>query len=169
MSVATVDADGQLSIRMLLMKGYDSDGFVFYTNRNSRKGMALAANPVAALCFHWKSQKRQVRIEGTVAPVSDAESDDYFKTRPVGSRIGAWASQQSQPLDTRATLEAKIADLEKTYAGEDDNIPRPPHWGGYRVTPTSIEFWQEGPFRLHRRVVYKPNGKDGWVKTMLYP
>jgi pyridoxamine 5'-phosphate oxidase len=174
MSLATIDSDGTPSIRMVLLKGLDESGFVFYTNRESRKGTALDSNPVAVLCFHWKSLRRQVRIEGRVERVSDAESDEYYKTRPLGSRIGAWASDQSRPLESRTHLVDKVSALEAQYQGLEDSIPRPPHWGGYRVIPSSIEFWHDGEFRLHRRVVYTPRADgaaqgSGWDRKMLYP
>ena len=170
MALATIDSDGMPSVRMVLLNGLDERGFVFFTNRESRKGCALDANPVAALCFHWKSLRRQVRVEGRVERVSDEESDEYFKTRPVGSRIGAWASDQSRPLPSRTHLADRVAVLEKQYAGQEDGIPRPPHWGGYRVIPSAIEFWHDGAFRLHRRVVYIPRTDGaGWDRKMLYP
>lgn len=169
MALATMDADGRPSVRMVLLKDYDADGFVFYTNRESRKGRALAAHPVGALCLHWKSLRRQIRIEGTIEQVSDAESDEYFATRPVLSRIGAWASQQSRPLEHRETFTARVAELQEKYKGKEDTIPRPPYWGGYRLKPDHIEFWHDGEFRLHRRVVYTPDGSGGWTRTMLYP
>lgn len=167
MALSTVDADGMPSCRMVLLKDYDERGFVFYTNRDSRKGQALAANPVAALLFYWKSLGRQVRVEGDAAPVPDAESDAYFATRPQGSRIGAWASQQSRPLDSRDALKARVAELQAQYP-EGTAIPRPPHWGGTRITPRRIEFWHEGLYRLHSRIVYTRTA-TGWDKTMLYP
>ncbi|MCB9991063.1 MAG: pyridoxamine 5'-phosphate oxidase [Rhodospirillales bacterium] len=166
MSVATIDADGTPSVRILLLKALDDRGFVFYTNKQSRKGDALGANPLAALCFHWKSLGRQVRIEGTVEHVSDEEADSYFATRPEGSRIGAWASQQSRQLDSRSTLEKAVADRTAEYEGQ--TIPRPPHWGGYRVIPNRIEFWHEGQYRLHTRLIYTKQGGD-WAKQMLFP
>ncbi|MBI2233622.1 MAG: pyridoxamine 5'-phosphate oxidase [Micavibrio aeruginosavorus] len=167
MGLATVDARGRPSLRIVLLKGYDERGFVFYTNRESRKGGDLAAHAVAALCLHWKSLKRQVRIEGTVVPVSDAESDDYYASRPLGSRIGAWASQQSRPLESRSALTARVEAVERRFADNPD-IPRPPHWGGYRVIPQSIEFWHDGESRLHTRVLYEKTA-DGWARHMLYP
>lgn len=167
MSLATVGADGMPSVRMVLMRGCDARGFVFFTNSMSRKGEQLAATRKAALCFHWKSLRRQVRIEGDVESVSDAESDAYFNGRPKGSRIGAWASLQSQPLDSRKTLEARVQKLEEQYK-DTDKIPRPPHWFGYRVKPTRIEFWQDGAYRLHDRFVFiQENGV--WVIERLYP
>lgn len=170
MALATIDSDGTPSIRMVLLKGLDERGFVFYTNRESRKGTALDSNPVAALCFHWKTLRRQIRIEGRVERVSDAESDEYYQTRPLGSRIGAWASDQSRPLSSRTHLVNKVSALETQYQDQADSIPRPPHWGGYRVVPQAIEFWHDGEFRLHRRVVYTPAvDGSGWDRKMLYP
>lgn len=168
MTVATVDANGRPSARILLMKHVDSDGFVFYSNLESRKGSALAANPVAALCFHWKSLSRQVRVEGPVSPVTDAEADEYFASRPRGSRIGAWASQQSRPLDHRDTLIARTKEIESRFP--DETVDRPPHWSGYRLAPDYIEFWMNGEFRLHDRLVYtRPNPDEPWSTTILYP
>ena len=168
MNLATVGADSMPSSRMVLLKGYDERGFVFYTNSMSRKGAQLAATRVAALCFHWKSLRRQVRIEGHVETVSDTESDAYFASRPKGSRIGAWASQQSQPLESRAVLEARVKDLEQKYT-DTDNIPRPPHWFGYRVKPTRIEFWQDGEYRLHDRFVFTQDASGNWAAVRQYP
>lgn len=167
MALATVDADGTPSVRMVLLKGHDADGFVFYTNMQSRKGEALAANPRAALLFHWKSLRRQVRIEGPVAQVSDAEADAYFASRSRVSRIGAVASDQSRPLDSMATLLARVTKIGARHAVGD--IPRPPHWTGSRVTPERIEFWQDGEFRLHKRRLFVPDGTGGWTETLLYP
>jgi len=170
MALATVNAAGQPSIRMVLLKGLDERGFVFYTNRESRKGIDLGGNDRAALCFHWKSLRRQIRVEGRVEMVSDSESDDYYKTRPLGSRIGAWASHQSRPLESRTSLADRVAELGLLYQGKEESIPRPPHWGGYRVIPHTIEFWHDGEFRLHRRVVYTPKTSGtGWDREMLYP
>jgi pyridoxamine 5'-phosphate oxidase len=166
MALATVDADGQPSVRMVLLKGIEPDGFVFYTNTESRKGRALAANPKAALCLHWKSQRRQVRIEGRVEKVDAGLSDAYFSTRHPLSRLGAWASRQSQPLSGRAELEGRVAAFEKEFSGRE--IPRPPHWGGYRVVPSKIEFWQEGKGRLHDRFLFTKTD-DGWNLTRLNP
>jgi pyridoxamine 5'-phosphate oxidase len=167
MTLATVDADGQPSARMVLLKDYDERGFVFYTNLESRKGRALAANPVAALLFYWKSLGRQVRIEGRTEAVSAAESDEYYNSRPYGSRIGAHASQQSRPLESRAELKARVAALQEKYP-EGASLPRPAHWAGTRVVPQRIEFWHEGEFRLHSRVVYTRDG-NGWKREMLNP
>lgn len=165
MTLATVDATGRPSARIVLLKGWDRDGFVFYTNTLSRKGSEIAGNPAVALLFHWKSLRRQARIEGRAAPVSDAEADAYFLTRPRQSRVGAWASEQSRPLADRATLEARVAKFDQTYP---DVVPRPPHWSGYRVTPERFEFWRDMPFRLHDRFLYGREG-DGWTLGRLYP
>ena len=168
MSLATVGTDGMPSVRIMLLKGFDENGFVFFTNRTSKKGGQLAAHAKAALCFHWKSLRRQIRVEGTIAQVSDAESDEYFSTRPRGSQIGAWASKQSQPLSSRAELEQHVAEVNQQYEGKD--VSRPPHWGGYRVTPTLIEVWQDREFRLHDRFVYRrENPTSPWVIERQYP
>jgi pyridoxamine 5'-phosphate oxidase len=153
---------------MVLMKGFDLDGFVFYTNCNSRKGQELAANPSAALTFYWKSLKRQVRVRGNALPVSEAEADAYFATRPRGAQIGAWASQQSSPLESRFAFEKAVAVATAKHA--IGPVPRPPYWSGYRLVPLSIEFWQDRPFRLHDRVVFtRPTFDAPWEKTRLYP
>jgi pyridoxamine 5'-phosphate oxidase len=168
MALATVDEAGMPDVRMVLLKGADRDGFVFYTNAESAKGAELAVAPRAALVFHWKSLGRQVRVRGPVERVTEEEADAYFASRPRGSRIGAWASQQSRPLESRFALEKAVAAFTARYAiGE---IPRPPHWTGFRVRPVQIEFWHDRPFRLHDRVVFRretPNGE--WTKTRLYP
>jgi pyridoxamine 5'-phosphate oxidase len=166
MALATADAAGRPSVRMVLMKGHDRRGFVFYTNRRSRKGAELAANASAALLFHWKSLRRQVRIEGSVEPVSEAEADAYFATRARDSQLGAWASDQSQPLDARETFEARYQDMRAHHEGRD--VPRPPYWSGYRVAAERIEFWSDRAHRLHeRRLFVRQDG--GWSEGLLYP
>ena len=167
MTVTTVGENGMPSARILLLKGLDRRGFVFYTHTRSRKGRQLAGNPHCALCFFWKTLDRQVRVEGTVSPVSEGEADAYFATRPRGSQIGAWASEQSEELESRAVLEARIADLEKRFG--DAPVPRPAHWSGYRVVPARIEFWREGKYRLHDRIVYTADGHGGWTTSQLFP
>lgn len=166
MALATATPDGRPSVRMVLLKGHGPDGFVFYTNLDSRKGGELAANPHVALLFHWKSLRRQIRIEGEVAPVDDATADAYFATRSRDSQLGAWASDQSRPLDDRATFEARFAEMQARFAGQD--VPRPPRWSGWRVTPSAIEFWQDRAHRLHERNRYVREG-DAWTKGLLYP
>jgi pyridoxamine 5'-phosphate oxidase len=167
MTLATATPDGTPSARIVLLKGADERGFVFYTNKQSRKGEELAANTCAALLFHWKPQGRQVRIEGRVEHVADAEADSYYATRARISRLGAWASDQSRVLPDRAELERRLAEYEAKYPGED--IPRPPHWSGYRVIPERIEFWQNMPFRLHDRTVYTRAADGGWTIGKLFP
>lgn len=168
MALATVDADGLPDCRMVLLKGVDERGFVFYTNTHSAKGKELASEPKAALLFHWKSLRRQVRIRGPVQAVSVAESDAYFASRPRGSQVGAWASDQSQTLESRSVLEDKVAGLEAQFA--DGPPPRPPHWSGYRVIPSQIEFWRDRRSRLHERYVFERSTPDAaWTHRMLYP
>ncbi len=169
MSVATVDSQGIPNVRILLLKGFDVSGFVFYTNFESKKGRELLANPSVALCFHWKSLRRQVRVRGPVEQVSDAEADVYYNSRSEGSRIGAWASQQSRPLQSRADLEQAVLEYTERFAGTD--IPRPPHWSGFRVKPTEIEFWHDRPYRLHDRIVFSRETTEdaGWNKQRLNP
>lgn len=166
MALATTDAGGQPSVRMVLLKGHDAQGFVFYTNTASRKGADLAAVPRAGLLFHWKSLRRQVRVEGPVAPVAAAEADAYFATRGRDSQIGAWASDQSRPLDARETFEARVAEVAARFEGQE--VPRPPHWSGYRVVPERIEFWIDRAYRLHERRLFTRSG-DGWSEGLLYP
>jgi pyridoxamine 5'-phosphate oxidase len=166
MTVATCTPGAVPSARIVLLKDWDARGFVFYTNKQGRKGGELAANPQAALLFHWKSLARQVRIEGPVEHVTEAEADAYYNSRARVSRIGAWASDQSRPLDSRAELERRVADYEARYPGEA--IPRPPYWSGYRVIPKRIEFWQDMPFRLHDRNVFTRTA-DSWTRGKLFP
>jgi pyridoxamine 5'-phosphate oxidase len=166
MALATTGANGQPSVRMVLLKGHRRDGFVFYTNEQSAKGDQLAENPQAALLFHWKALRRQVRIEGVVERVADAEADAYFASRGRDSQVGAWASDQSRPLDQRATFERRFDEVAQRYAGGD--VPRPPHWRGYRVIPARIEFWTDRPHRLHERRLFTFD--DGaWSEGLLYP
>jgi pyridoxamine 5'-phosphate oxidase len=168
MALATVDADGVPDVRMVLLKGLDERGFVFYTNTESQKGAELAAHPQAALVFHWKSLTRQVRVRGPVERVDDTEADAYFATRPRLAQIGAWASRQSAPLESRLAFEKAIALTTARYAV--GKVPRPSHWGGYRVVPLQIEFWHDRPFRLHDRVVFRRDGPGAaWGRTRLYP
>ena len=168
MALATVDPQGMPDVRMVLMKGYDEQGFVFYTNTGSAKGTQLLASRKAAIVFHWKSLHRQVRVRGPIEQVSDAEADAYFQSRPRDSRIGAWASQQSRPLESRFALEKAVAVNAAKYAV--GTVPRPPHWTGFRIMPVAIEFWHDRPFRLHDRISFsraEPNGD--WTKHRLYP
>jgi pyridoxamine 5'-phosphate oxidase len=167
-ALATVDEDGLPNVRMVLLKGFDERGFVFYTNFESRKGTEILAARKAAMCFHWKSLRRQVRIRGEVEIVSDAEADEYYASRPRGSRIGAWASKQSRPLESRFALEKAVAEYTARYA--IGTVPRPKHWSGFRIVPTHLEFWHDRPFRLHDRVEFRrtADGK-GWEKVRMYP
>ncbi|MEN3793582.1 pyridoxamine 5'-phosphate oxidase [Fulvimarina sp. MAC3] len=168
LSLATVFPDGQPDVRIVLLKDFDERGFVFYTNFESAKGQQILGSLRAAMAFHWKSQRRQVRVRGTVEVVSDEEADAYYHSRPRGSRIGAWASRQSRPLESREALEARVMELQEQY-GEGD-IPRPPHWSGFRLVPVAIEFWQDGEYRLHDRALYERANPDApWVITRLSP
>ena len=168
MAVATVDADGLPDVRMVLLKGHDARGFVFYTNVQSDKGRQLEADPKAALLFHWKSLRRQVRIRGPVEPVTDAESDAYYASRARGSQVGAWASDQSRPLPSRAELERRVEAVDAKYAGQAP--PRPPFWRGYRVQPLSFEFWRDRRSRLHDRMAFRREGLEApWTTLRLYP
>ena len=168
MALATADADGQPSVRMVLLKGYDARGFVFYTNQRSRKGGQLEANGQVALLFHWKSKRQQIRIEGPVAQVSAAEADAYFASRGRDSQLGAWASLQSETLDRRETFEDRFEEMRARFEGQD--VPRPPHWGGYGLTPDRVEFWQGRPSRLHDRLRYeRSNSSAKWEITRYYP
>ncbi|MDM9623697.1 pyridoxamine 5'-phosphate oxidase [Rhizobium sp. S96] len=167
-ALATVDNDGLPNVRMVLLKGFDQDGFVFYTNFESQKGQEILGQKKAAMCFHWKTLRRQVRLRGPVEIVTDDEADAYFKTRARGSRIGAWASKQSRPLESRFALEKAVAEYTARYAiGE---IPRPAHWSGFRIRPVSIEFWKDQKFRLHDRIEFRRSSPDGdWAKVRMYP
>ncbi|NTJ63446.1 pyridoxamine 5'-phosphate oxidase [Agrobacterium rhizogenes] len=167
-ALATVDKDGLPNVRMVLLKGFDSDGFVFYTNFESQKGQEILSQKKAAMCFHWKSLRRQVRLRGLVEVVSDKEADEYYKTRARGSRIGAWASKQSRPLEGRFALEKAVAEYTARYAIGD--IPRPPYWSGFRIRPLSIEFWHDRQFRLHDRIEFRRDMPEGaWQKVRMYP
>lgn len=168
MALATVDETGLPDVRMVLLKGFDSRGFVFFTNLESAKGRELTAVPKAALCFHWKSLRRQVRIRGPVEPVDAEEADAYFATRPRGSQIGAWASEQSRPLESAFALEKRVAEFTARFGF--GTVPRPPHWSGFRVRPLSIEFWRDRPFRLHERLFFGRGALDApWRTARLYP
>lgn len=166
-ALATVDSAGLPDVRIVLVKKFDEHGFVFFTNSESAKGGELAENPKAALVWHWKSLNRQVRVRGTVERISERESDDYFASRPRGAQVGAWASRQSRPLESRSDLEAAVARYENKYA---EKVPRPPYWTGYRVMPLAIEFWADRPFRLHDRLVFtRPASGKPWARERLYP
>jgi pyridoxamine 5'-phosphate oxidase len=166
MALATAGPDGQPHMRMVLLKGHSPRGFVFYTNDESDKGEQLRENPRAALLFHWKTLRRQVRIEGAVERVADGEADAYFASRSRDSQLGAWASDQSRPLDLRATFESRFNEMARRFEGEE--VPRPRHWGGYRVVPERMEFWRDRPHRLHERRLFTREG-DGWTEGLLYP
>ncbi len=167
LALATVDTDGLPDVRMVLLKGFDEDGFVFYTNFESAKGREILSSMKAAMCFHWKSLRRQVRVRGPVEIVSDEEADAYYETRPRGSRIGAWASKQSRPLESRFALEKAVA--EYTARHVIGAIPRPKYWSGFRLVPSQIEFWHDRPFRLHDRLVFTRTPGSAWDRTSLYP
>ncbi len=169
MALSTVGADQMPNVRMVLLKGMDEDGFVFYTNYESIKGQELLTNPKAALCFYWKTLQKQIRIQGMIYEVPDEEADDYFASRPKDSQIGAWASEQSRPMEGRFVLERRIAKFAAKYAL--GAVDRPPHWSGFRLRPLRIEFWQEKPFRLHDRLVFERNSikEDRWATTKLFP
>ncbi|AYJ86322.1 pyridoxamine 5'-phosphate oxidase [Sphingomonas paeninsulae] len=165
-ALATANAEGQPAVRMVLLKGHDATGFIFYTNQQSRKADDLTADPKAALLFHWKSLRRQVRVEGSVSVVDDATADAYFASRSRVSQLAAWASDQSRPLPDHGTLSARLQEVTRRF--EDMDVPRPPHWSGYRVSPTSIEFWRDGAHRLHERRLFTREG-DRWSEGLLYP
>ncbi|MEH6757387.1 MAG: pyridoxamine 5'-phosphate oxidase [Parasphingorhabdus sp.] len=166
MTIATADADGQPSARMVLLKGHGPDGFIFYTNKESRKASDIASNHKAAILFHWKSLRRQIRIEGSLSTVPDNVADAYFATRSRDSQLGAWASDQSRPLDSRATFESRFEEVRARFDGRD--VPRPPYWSGYCLTPQRFEFWQDREHRLHERRIFVRDG-DNWNEGMLYP
>ena len=167
-ALASVDSEGLPNVRMILLKGFDERGFVFYTNFESQKGEEILQQKKAAMCFHWKSLRRQVRIRGDIEVVSNQEADEYYNSRARGSRIGAWASKQSRPLESRFALEKEVAKFTAKYAlGE---VPRPPHWSGIRIIPTYIELWKDGAFRLHDRIVFRrASSNEEWTKTRFYP
>jgi pyridoxamine 5'-phosphate oxidase len=166
MALATAGPDGQPSVRMVLLKGHGPGGFVFYTNEESAKGEQLRENPKAALLFHWKAMRRQVRVEGYVERTTDAEADAYFATRARDSQLGAWASDQSRPLESRETFEARFDEMTRRFDAQ--KVPRPPHWGGYRIIPERLEFWSDRPHRLHERRLFTRAG-GGWSEGLLYP
>lgn len=166
MALATAGADGMPHVRMVLLKGHGPDGFVFYTNQESNKGQQVAERPFAAMLFHWKSLRRQIRIEGKLWAVTEAEGDAYFASRHRDSQLGAWASDQSRPLDRRETFEARFEEVKARFEGKD--VPRPPHWGGYRLDPARLEFWEDRAHRLHHRRVFLRDGQ-GWTEGLLYP
>jgi pyridoxamine 5'-phosphate oxidase len=166
MALATADAEGRPSVRTMLLKSADERGFVFFTNSHSRKGRELVENPHVSLCFFWQPLMRQVRVEGTVVPIAAEESDQYWETRPRDSQLGAWASEQSDPLESRPLLERLVSECHERFL--DKPVPRRPHWFGYRVVPERIEFWKSGWHRLHERVLYEKTS-EGWVKYLLYP
>ena len=168
LSLATANKENYPSVRMVLLKGFNQNGFVFYTNLNSQKGNELKENPNAAMCFHWKSLLRQIRIKGKVALVSDETADQYYNTRGYESRIGAWASKQSQELDNRDELINSIKDYKQKY-NDQDNVPRPSHWSGWNLSPSSIEFWLDGDSRIHERLKYTKDKSGNWVKSLLSP
>jgi len=167
MALATADASGNPSVRIVLLKGHGPDGFVFYSNEGSEKGRELAENPMAALLFHWKSVRRQVRIEGPVGRVSDEQADAYFATRSRDSQLGAWASDQSRQLESRSLFEARYEEVKQRFEGQD--VPRPPHWGGFKVMPRRFEFWQDRPHRLHERRLFVVEDGGSWSEGLLYP
>ena len=166
MTLATLGGDGRLSARVVLLRGFDARGFVFYTNLHSDKARQLQQTQRASLCFHWDALREQVRIEGTAEQIADEEADEYWRTRPRDSQIGAWASRQSETLDDRQLLESRVARFEQEFAGQD--VPRPEFWSGFRVVPARIEFWKAQPARLHERIVYEQTA-DGWTRRLLYP
>lgn len=167
LALASVDPDGLPNVRMVLLKGLDERGFVFYTNFESAKGSEIRQSMKAAMCFHWKSLRRQVRVRGPVEIVSDAEADAYYNSRHPQSRLGAWASEQSRPLKDRQTLIERVEEFREKYGEED--IPRPPHWSGFRILPVEIEFWQDGEYRLHDRIKFTPDGQGNWSTQRLNP
>ena len=168
LSLATADKSGKPKVRMVLLKGFSDDGFTFYTNFNSSKGKDLKENPKASMCFHWKSLLRQIRIYGNVVQVSDKEADDYYNSRAYGSRIGAWASNQSQVLESRKSLDDSIEKFKKKFYDEN-KVPRPPNWSGWRLVPEEIEFWRDGDNRIHERLKYVKSNEKGWKKFLLNP